>query len=59
MPNALLQATQRQQCGLAAWDRDVERLIKGTGKDQVIAALKRIENAAPTVITTGGGVGIG
>ena len=59
MPNALLQATQRQQCGLAAWDRDVERLIKGTGKDQVIAALKRIENAVPTVITTGGGVGIG
>ena len=59
MPSALIQATQRQQYGLAAWDRDVERLIKGTGKDQVIAALKRIENAVPTVFTTGGGVGIG
>ena len=59
MPSALIQATQRQQCGLAAWDRDVERLIKGTSKDQVIAALKRIENAVPTVFTTGGAVGIG
>jgi len=59
MPTALLQATQRQQSGLAAWDRDVERLIKGTGKDQIIAALKRIEIAMPTVFTTGGGVGIG
>ncbi|MFM7187255.1 MAG: hypothetical protein ACKO14_05515, partial [Armatimonadota bacterium] len=59
MPTALLQATQRQQCGLAAWDRDVERLVKGTGRDQVIAALKRIEIAMPTVFTTGGGVGIG
>jgi hypothetical protein len=59
MPSALIQATQRQQYGLATWDRDAERLIKGTGKDQVIAALKRIENAVPTVFTTGGGVGIG
>ena len=59
MPNALLQATQRQQLGLAAWDRDVERLVKGTSRDMVSAALKRIENAPLTVFTTGGGVGIG
>jgi hypothetical protein len=55
----LLQATQRQQLGLAAWDRDVERLVKGTSRDMVSAALKRIENAPLTVFTTGGGVGIG
>jgi hypothetical protein len=59
MPNALIQATQRQQLGLAAWDRDVERLIKGTSREMVIAALKRIEIAVPTVFTTGAGVGIG
>lgn len=59
MPNALIQATQRQQLGLAAWDRDVERLIKGTSREMVIAALKRMEIAVPTVFTTGAGVGIG
>jgi hypothetical protein len=59
MPNALMQATQRQQLGLAAWDRDVERLVKGTSREMVIAALKRIEIAVPTVFTTGAGVGIG
>ena len=59
MPSALIQATQRQQLGLAAWDRDVERLIKGTSREMVIAALKRIEIAVPTVFTTGAGVGIG
>jgi hypothetical protein len=59
MPNALIEATQRQQLGLAAWDRDVERLVKGTSREMVIAALKRIEIAVPTVFTTGAGVGIG
>jgi predicted Zn-dependent peptidase len=59
MPNALMQATQRQQLGLAAWDRDVERLVKGTSREMVIAALKRIEIAVPTVFTTGAGVRIG
>ena len=59
MPNALIQATQRQQLGLAAWDRDVERLVKGTSREMVIAALKRTEIAVPTVFTTGAGVGIG
>ena len=59
MPNALIQATQRQQLGLGAWDRDVERLVKGTSREMVIAALKRIEIAVPTVFTTGAGVGIG
>jgi len=57
MPSALLVATQRQQYGLSAWDRDMERLIRGTSKDQVIAALKRIENAVPTVFSTGAAVG--
>jgi len=59
MPNALIEATQRQQLGLAAWDRDVERLVKGTSREMVIAALKRTEIAVPTVFTTGAGVGIG
>jgi len=34
-------------------------LIKGTSREMVIAALKRIEIAVPTVFTTGAGVGIG
>ena len=59
MPSALLDATQRQHIGLAAWDRDVERLVKGTSKEMVVSALKRIENAMLTAYTTGGGAGIG
>lgn len=59
MPAALLQATQRQQIGLAAWDRDVERLVKGTSKEAVVLALKRMENVMHTVYSTGAGTGIG